>query len=476
MRLGSWVSGLALCLIVSTSLVPLAGCKGAGRAIERLSAKLGHEKSVVVGEAPAAGSLVAAQYQFRAAIYHAHAPSVDVHAVVKRLAGERFSLVADDAAAKQAAGASIVVTTPAIADFAPPDKAHLAHFARGLSARDEDALRASQAVTVVTFRGPGQLATTQYRTALELMTALVGELGGYPWDEDTRLVYTAESWKRLLENWQGNEPRIPDHVMFHAYRDEELVRIVSLGMLKFGLPDLAINQVAAGRSTSMGSLANVVCQTLLEKGRLDGAGRLATSIDDLKHEAYKAELIADLEDNAKRRVELQLAVAKREEGDADNRLLEIVFPGSVKSLQERQSAVVSELFGAHDSMVYVQHDRSLEAASARARQKALAIGKRYANGPPDGEQLQVKAPFETSAGGTEWMWVEVVRWHGDQIDGILRNDPFDVPTLKDGSRVAVQANEIFDYILSKADGSQEGNETGELLEAREKAGAEVRSK
>ena len=124
----------------------------------------------------------------------------------------------------------------------------------------------------------------------------------------------------------------------------------------------------------------------------------------------------------------------------------------------------------------MKHDQALLAASQRARKKALSIGKRYAKGPPFGEQLLVKVPFQTSDGGDEWMWVEVVSWNGDEIDGILQNDPFDVPALKSGSRVDVKASQIFDYLLTKTDGSHEGNETSALLEAREKAGAEVRKK
>ena len=35
-----------------------------------------------------------------------------------------------------------------------------------------------------------------------------------------------------------------------------------------------------------------------------------------------------------------------------------------------------------------------------------------------------------------------------------------------GARVEVKAEEIFDYIFSKPDGTREGNETGPLIEAR----------
>jgi hypothetical protein len=51
--------------------------------------------------------------------------------------------------------------------------------------------------------------------------------------------------------------------------------------------------------------------------------------------------------------------------------------------------------------------------------------------------------------------------------GILANDPFEISTLKAGARVEVTADEIFDYILRRRDGTEEGNETGKLMGARE---------
>ena len=76
----------------------------------------------------------------------------------------------------------------------------------------------------------------------------------------------------------------------------------------------------------------------------------------------------------------------------------------------------------------------------------------------------VKAPFITTDGGNEWMWVEVVKWKGGQISGVLRNDPEEVPDLHAGATVKVKQAEIFDYIRYTQDGKEEGNETGPLLE------------
>jgi uncharacterized protein YegJ (DUF2314 family) len=79
------------------------------------------------------------------------------------------------------------------------------------------------------------------------------------------------------------------------------------------------------------------------------------------------------------------------------------------------------------------------------------------------EHLVVKGPFKTASGGTEWMWIEVVSWKGKTIEGILQNQPFDVPDLKVGARVQVEESAIFDYIWNRADGSVEGNETQSML-------------
>jgi hypothetical protein len=42
--------------------------------------------------------------------------------------------------------------------------------------------------------------------------------------------------------------------------------------------------------------------------------------------------------------------------------------------------------------------------------------------------------------------------------------PRDVRQLKAGARVPVKVSEVFDYILYRDDGSEEGNETGKLME------------
>ena len=71
------------------------------------------------------------------------------------------------------------------------------------------------------------------------------------------------------------------------------------------------------------------------------------------------------------------------------------------------------------------------------------------------------------------MWVEVMQWSADgEIDGLLQNDPFHIKALRAGAKVRVKERDIFDYLLYRADGTTDGNETGELIQKQ--AGPERR--
>src|SRR6185436_6357655 len=104
----------------------------------------------------------------------------------------------------------------------------------------------------------------------------------------------------------------------------ELQRAVTLGMAKFGLPDVVVESFTASLSNSMASLVDLVCQTLLERGRLESPGRLTLDVDGLADTDLKKTLIQSMRPNAQRKAEIRVAVGKRAEGDPENRLIEIV--------------------------------------------------------------------------------------------------------------------------------------------------------
>jgi uncharacterized protein YegJ (DUF2314 family) len=421
--------------------------------------------TILPGEPAPAGSLVADRFFYTLAIYHLPVPRADPLRELKKLLRGRPIALVDSAFKKAPPGPMVILDRPALSKYAPPDLASRPFAARGLSDSEKDLLAKTRAVTVLAFAGPGDRALETYRLSLQLVNELSLKVGGLAWDETTRQVFGKEEWAKRAAAFTERLPDMRSHVVVELYRDGELFRLDTMGMGKFALPDVSVNDVSSSDSDKMGLVVNLACQTLIEKGRLDQAGSLPVSLDDVVEHAFGQSITTNIKPNAKRHVTLTLAAVQPHEGDADNRLLEIVFPGPVISLQERQNATITDLFGSSDEVAqFKKHDERVLAASRRAKKAAFRLRERWAEGPPFGERLMVKAPFKTSSDDNEWMWVEVVRWKGDTIEGILQNDPYWVPDLRAGARVEVRADAIFDYLHKKADGSEEGNETAKYLQ------------
>ncbi len=158
--------------------------------------------------------------------------------------------------------------------------------------------------------------------------------------------------------------------------------------------------------------------------------------------------------------------AARDDGDPAGPLFEITFPKKYqgKTQQEQQYSFMDEVFGKKDSVTTVQDGNvAMAQASKRARAKLPGLQKDFNNGLNPGETISVKLPFESLDGSIEWMWVGVTKWHGDEVEGILNNDPFSVEGLQAGAVVSGKTRDIFDYIRRFPGGRSEGNETGKVL-------------
>jgi len=239
-------------------------------------------------------------------------------------------------------------------------------------------------------------------------------------------------------------------------------------MLKFGMPDVVVNNFSWSSNSPVSNLINLTAQSLLEGAKPQKNGTLALNIGKLKNAEMKKVLEKDLLENAVPELEMEIGPAKHEEGDPDNVLLELLFDKAEgDSLSEKQDHLLSSLFGWEDSIVQVQHDELVLAASRRAKAKLKGLRKDFNKGLNPGEFILVKAPFETTDGTIEWMWVEITRWKKKKIKGLLKNEPYYVPDLRAGSIVEVNQDDIFDYIRNFPDGRSEGNETGEIMSKRQ---------
>jgi len=240
-------------------------------------------------------------------------------------------------------------------------------------------------------------------------------------------------------------------------------RAISLGMAKMGLPDLVVEDLAQHSQGEIGNLINLVSQALAEGQAARKTCGFRLALSEIRDAGIREEMMKALKPNSTGVACLTLLPGKWEDGDPHNRLVQLAFdkyPGP--DLHARQEAMIDSFFGFADSVHYVKHDDALLAASAEARQQLPALHKALEAFQP-GEYLEVKAPFRTESGGNEWMWVEVRRWEGNRISGLLDNEPEAVPGLHAGQEVEVRQEDIFDYLHKFPDKRTEGNKTGMIM-------------
>ena len=451
-------------------LLLLAACKGEAEPERRAEVPPAMRSTAPVAEAfeqgqpVPSGSPLADHATVRFGIYFLPRARGDARAaLVSRLRALRPPLeVIVDGSPR--APSNAVVREPPIADFRPPDREMLEYAGRGLSPAEEAAVQESQQVVTVELVAERARMHQLHRDAMEIMQAVASKTGGLIWDEDTRQLFSRDAWRERTTRWTRALPDASTLFTIHSYRDGELVRVVTLGLAKLGLPDLVVEAVAPDSATSMATLINLVAQTMVDGAVIRDGGLIEVDSASVPDKAGGPSFPGA-------RVTLALVVGTRDEGDADNRLWEIAFPpGPADRLQERQDALVAQLFGTRDEVTPVEHDDEMLALSQRARARLLSDIKKQFQQPAWSElnHLMVKAPFRTDDGGNEWMWMDVLRWKGTRMEGILQNDPAAVSGLRAGSRVSADEDSVFDYTLKRADGTTEGNTTGQLMERRQK--------
>lgn len=351
-------------------------------------------------------------------------------------------------------------------NFLLPDPEYLKKFGKGLTDKQAEDVQNSEAVLILEFGHPKEDVLDGLRDAQTIVQTLARSSEGLIWDDATRELYAPDEWeRRRFEGWDGRIPNVARQTTIHAYQTDKSVRAITLGMSKFGVPDLVVEEFSWSNQRNIGHVLNLLGQAFVEGTEISQPGQFDLDMHRLKNSEAREAQITKLKSNATGVLQLSLQRGAPEEGDPDNRLIEITFDrGNGPDVHARQTDVLSRGFGADDEVQSIQHDDAIKAASEQARKKLPSLRGQFKKGLAPGEYLLVKAPFKRPSGGNEWMWVEVSRWQGKKITGLLQNDPFDIPDLKAGQAVEVSESDVFDYIRVFADGHQEGNETAKLIQ------------
>jgi uncharacterized protein YegJ (DUF2314 family) len=404
-----------------------------------------------------------AVYKLRARKAHTASHLVALRDVLKRYPD--LKLVDDIPAEPQAMVVRAHVQRNAHQEYPPPDMKFLHYFGRGISSEQAKALQDSDEALILEFAHPKKYVWGGLRTANVLVEDISRAMGGLVWDEAAREIFSPDAWhEKRLASWVNGIPDVSTQTVIHTYREDEFVRAITLGMAKMGLPDVVVENSSWSSNNQVGGLINLFCQSIAEGKPFHPDGEFKLVLREIKNGPVRDEQVKTLGANATGIACITLKQGKREEGDPKNRLVELAadkYPGN--DIHAKQDNMLSSFFGWQDSAAAIHHNDELLAASAKAKAKLPELRKAFIVGLEPDEFIEVKAPFPTPDGNSEWMWVEVTSWKDDQIKGLLLNEPFTIPTLHAGQTVEVRQEAVFDYIRRYPDKRTEGNTTGDII-------------
>lgn len=244
-----------------------------------------------------------------------------------------------------------------------PDVAYLADFGRGIDKAYALKIQNYRYALVLDVAYPERDMINGLKMADQFIYRLAQKLNGVIWDDETQELFSLAAWKlRRNDAWYQNIALMESHILIHSeMTTPESIDIQSLGMAKFGLPDLRIHDFPYELLGSMANLMNLTAQSLFEGIKPDDAGILQLSFQSLKESPYKVKLLQSLGWDNKVNVNVGLkgvpllTVDEESELPAKypNLVLEITFDHiAAPSRTNKQIVVLSNLFRKRDSSAH----------------------------------------------------------------------------------------------------------------------------
>ena len=347
-----------------------------------------------------------------------------------------------------------------------PSKKTLKYFGVGFNKNDFLKIESSTQAYSITVKFRQIQTLTHHKDIDNYLYSITKENNGYLYDEETREMFKPSSWKnrRLINGWHDKQIAIDKHIVIHYYqRKPKEYRLITLGMAKFGLPDIAIEDIFSRNANDLSKVINLTAYSLLDN--IEHNNTITINLDNLAKKYTYAKNFKDYRyKNHKETVILGFKQDIADEGDPKNRIIELTFKPKIgEQRYATQARYLEELFGLEDK---VTDTSRYNYEMLRASKKDLAmlpkIKKIFNNKLKLNEYILVKVPFKYEK-GREWMWVLVTLWKDDKIEGILNNKPYFIKNLHSGDKVGINQKDVFDFLYHKSDGTEIGDATTKVI-------------
>jgi len=354
----------------------------------------------------------------------------------------------------------------------PIDDEYIEFFSHGFTEQDIKNVKSPQAgILIQAFYNYDNWQLTDFELS-KLLPNLAELYNATIVDEETREFFNPTAFKtQRVDSWLAGLPDIKNQITAHFYQENEThCRYITLGMAKYGLPDIVFNNLPCTADERVNSLAFLIAQTLIERNSTLVPSTFEIDIDLLKHANAKAFFIENLQDNALKACTIKWTLAEAMEGDPDNMLIDISSATDVEGKDlNNPIQILDAVFGNTIQISMASEiDEELEAASQKAIAQIPEIKEQFNNGLPELQHLLIKAAFKsTDEVNLEYMWVEVLKWENGVITGILMNEPRFESTFKHGDKVALTEKVFYDFMIRKGDEIIIESQTNKILEGRD---------
>ena len=344
---------------------------------------------------------------------------------------------------------SIIVKRQGL-DLQPlPSMQALRFFGRGFDQSNADRLLASDYSISLTGIGPFDKNHLLLKKITRCVDDIAKKHNAFVYDVSDSLTFTSVSFSKIRGQEITQDLLSTSQFGVRAYRVKRGIRSVSMGLGKFGQPNLVIENFSEHHMGYIDKLFTVVLQHVIESHEKALPGIITIDVNKISNPIVRQKYSSFIKLNGKGKAKIQLRKTKSLKGDPAN-LLSIHFENSPgEGLWNEQAKLLKSVFGKDRDISNTSSSTNLQAAIASAKKRAKAILAKGYSLKKDGSRLLVAVALKRA---NEVVWVEVLKWEGSRGKGILQSNPIYTKSLKSGMKYNFNYASIMDFILYGPDG------------------------
>jgi len=340
-------------------------------------------------------------------------------------------------------------------DMVFPGVRYLVNFGVGLD--QADLLRCSTAPRAVQLfmRCPATDVPRLYPLFQAVTLATAMQLKGYVFDVNAKVIMSPAAYGRDL--FAPATSPLQAHVLLQHYPYEPgRFRIVTLGMAKFGAPEIEIRDYPPAKTLIFKRLVAAAARRLVRAGLAGepfpaGLELTAAELQPASEPPLGAELPA-----ADHGLPVSFQAGRTEDGDPQGNVVRLAAPPpGPHDVAEWGSRISRYIFGIDIGSIVWQGDLPVEADTVQA--ELPGIRQEFMADSTSGGwyiRFRARAPGD---GPAEILTGQLEQWSDDTLGVLLLSEPQLAATTGAGARLAVPAAEVVDWIRVTPTGEIRGN-------------------